>query len=281
MSKKIFVTGIKVKEGGMKGLEVSYCHQEEKDGKTWNIEDWQDRKIPIGEKLDEVIKAFRFYLMDIFGYDMKEANAGDCKIKEIKFDGDIVLSGELRVLNGDRTVNLKTCKIDESCEYERYDELNKLIGQMKDEINLYMEGKSIMSEKQLVMQFYQGKKGFDEAEFAGLSEEQLEEKYTAALEKMGAIVIRKSDMNATAESEVPAVAFEDPREFKESPAIAAEQQIAAPNFDAPPVQQAAPAVEAKVISPNFGAAEENPADLVKSTEEEGDVFSITPVSAIN
>lgn len=268
MTPKLSITGIRVKEGGMKGLEVSFCHQEEKDGKTWNIEDWQDRKMPVGEKLDEVIKAFRWYLMDIYGYDMESVNEADCKIKEVKFDGDIVISGELRVVNGSRTVNLKTCKVDDALEYEKIDELRKLVGQLKEEVALYMEGKSIMNDKQFVMTFYKDKKGFGEAEIAGMNEEQIKEHHTAALEKIGSIVIHRQEMSSDVIDNTPTVTLDDPREFKEPVT-----HIAAPNFDAAPV------AEAKIISPNFGA-EENPAELSNTDEEGEDSFMITPVQAI-
>lgn len=256
---KKYMTGIKVKDGGMKGLEVSYNHQEEKNGKTWNIEDWQDRKIPIGEKLDEVIKAFRYYLLDVFGYNMDDVNVSDVKIKELKFDGEIMISGELRVLNGDRTVNLKTCKIDDSCEYEKMSELQGLVRQLKDELALYMDGKSIMSEKQLVMEFYKGKKGFNEEEFAGLSEEELKVKYTKALEEMGSIVIHQDDM-AVGDVKVDTVSMGAPVVEKKESVV--EAVVVSPNFDVAP---AIVPVDSKVV------------DIVVG-EGEDEVFMVTPVA---
>lgn len=281
MDTKIALTGIKLKEGGMKGLEICFFHQEIRDGKNWNIEDWQDRKIPIGEKLDEVIKAFRFYLMDVFGFPMENANLADCKMKEIKFDGDIILDGELRVLNGDRTVKLKTCKLDDTLGYEKMPELRNLIGQLKDEIEVYMAGKSVMSERQLVMAFMKKKGKFDEAEFESMTEDQLKEKYTEFLEKMGSIVIHQSDTGVQNEDEQGKFTGDSVSTDAIGKEEAAATTVVAENTEVVVKE------DAKIVKPNFGGPEmekteeEKPVENLVS-EEEGELsFAITPVAKAN
>lgn len=266
---KKYITGIKVKEKGIKGLEINFCHQEEKDGKTWNIPDWQDRKMPVGEKLMDVIKAFRYYLMDIYGYDSSEANVADVTIKEISFDGPIKIIGEMRVLNGDRTVPLKSCKMDADVQYEKQDELEGLVRQLKDEVQDYMDGKSIMTERQLVMTFYAGKKGFDEAKLAGMSEEEIRDYHTQALEKMGSIVIHDEDVatddNFTAEDEQEE---KEEETSSEKEPVKEQGKIITPNFSGAPVEQ--PKVE------------EPKTDLITGEDDDEEmVLQTTPIVKVN
>lgn len=270
---KKWITGIIVKEKGVKGLDVEFSHQEEKGGKTWIVGNWQERKMPIGDKLADVIKAFRFYLLDIYGYDMDSVNQADCTIKEITFGGDICIVGEMRILNGDRYAPLKAKKINEESEYDKLDELQKLVGQLKDEIQDYIDGKSIMSEKQFVIEFYKGKKGFKEEDVAGLSEEEILEKYTKALEKTGAVVLRPGDIGKT---EVAGLM---------------EDNFGTEEHQEEPVQNEMPVIEQEkkethVVQGNFGGEApvlnfESPEPEKALVENEGDednmVLHVTPV----
>lgn len=234
MEKKLAITGITIKDGGMKGLDVYYSREVEKEGRVWNVDDTTERKIPVGEDLDKVIKAFRYYLLDIFGYNMEDVNVAECSIKEIMFDGNIVISGELRVLDGTRVVKIKTCKVDDSVEYSKMDELKGLVKQLKDEVNNYLDGKSMMSESQLVMQFYKKKGKFDEVEFAGMSDEDKKLEATKILEDFGSIVIHNEDMGGEVVS-VPRediVSLNGPVNFLDEAGILPEEEVCCdPNFE--------------------------------------------------
>ncbi len=274
MSNKKAIIGINIKNGGMKGLEINYCQQDEKDGKVWNNEYWTARKVPVGEELENVIKAFRYYLLDILGYEMENANVADCIINEINFPGSIEIKGEKKVLNGTHYVKAPTGKIDDSHEYEKMEELRNLVGQLKKEIEKYMEGKSIMGERQFVMKFYEGKKGFDEAEFAGLSDADLKVKYTEALEKLGSIVIHEEDMGEAtivAEEDVPQG---NPPQKMISEATTSEEVTEGIT------------TESAVIVPNFESVmvveDEKTPELVVGLEEDGDDFAlaIAPVKSM-
>src|SRR3990172_2028662 len=106
MESKKAIIGIKIKDGGMKGLEINYCQQDEKDGKIWNNEYWTARKVPIGEELENVIKAFRYYLLDILGYEMENCNVADVVIREVNFNSNVEIKGDFKILNGIHSVKL-------------------------------------------------------------------------------------------------------------------------------------------------------------------------------
>ncbi len=280
---KKHLSGIKIQgESGMKGLHVTFSHQEVIDGKTWNIDDLQKRKMPVGENLDKVIKAFRYYLLDACGYDMEDMNVAEATIKEISFGGGVRIMGSRKILNGTKMLKLDTKEIDESHEYEKMEELRNLVGQLKAEIDIYMDGKSVVSEKQFVLNFYKDKKGFDEAEYAGMSEVDLKAKYTEALEKMGSIVIHNEDMSSSVGGEI--VEVTETISMSEMIEEAEALSISSSN------STAIVALEGNIINngdihPNFDGAKEvgqpiQSSPIVVEEDEDNLVLAISPVKAM-
>jgi len=270
MEKKISITGIKLKSNGMKGLDVVYNQQHEKDGKIWNATDTSSRKVPVGEDLEKVIKAFRYYLLDIYGYDMGSVNESECIVKSIYFDGDIEINGELKVLNGIRTVPLSAKKISDELEYDKMDELNKLIMQLKGEVEKYMDGKSVMSDSQLVMTFYKGKGKFDEVEFAGMSDEQKKLEATAILEKMGSLVIHDNEMDG---SYVP---DEDVEAVDVTPSIENKNVADAVIVTTGHVVESIPSPNFEAKAPELGLEE-----VLIIEDEDEMMFAIAPIKSVN
>jgi hypothetical protein len=264
------IIGIKIKDGGMKGLEILYCQQDEKDGKVWNNEYWTARKVPVGEELENVIKAFRYYLLDILGYEMENCNVADVVIKEVNFNSNVEIKGDFKILNGIHSVKLGTGKIDESMDYDKIVELSGLVKQLRGEIEKYMEGKSVMSESQLVMQFYKKKGKFDEVEFAGMSDEDKKMKATEILEQMGSIVIHNEDMGVGGTEEV----VENVEMIEESHAISREKSGIIENLGTSQTEMIQPNFEEQVV------AEEDIAPELAIEDEDELVLMVTPVKAI-
>lgn len=288
MEKRISITGIKLKSNGMKGMDVVYNQQHEKDGKVWNATDTSERKVPVGEELEKVIKAFRYYLMDIYGYNMDDVNVADCLVTAVDFDGGIMICGELKVMNGIKVVKLKTPSVSDDHEYEKMDELRKLVGQLKVEVEKYMEGKSVMSDSQLVMSFYKGKGKFDEVEFAGMSDEDKKAKATEILEKMGSIVIHNSEMDGSyvPEEVGEAVVLDtDVKPFVNDNAVSLVEQMMVHEDEHEKlmrkgVAELKKAKDVGVPAPNFEAqATELKLEEVLITEDEDgeEMFSIAPI----
>ncbi len=204
MEKENFISGVKIIDGGMGGLEVCYSRVEKgKDGRDWINEYWTGRKYPINDELDGLVKAFRFYLYDVYGYDMGGVNDAELGIDEVKSEvGGFKIKGRMKVLDGTKVVKLETPKVLEEDGYVKYEEVMSLVGQLYRGVDSYMEGIGdvVVEPKKLLKKDYEKRgKMFDEAEFDGLSEGEKMDKATKYLEKKGVIVIRQEDMEGSPE----------------------------------------------------------------------------------
>ncbi len=187
------ISKVKLVNGGLKGLEVSYEKVEEKDGREYRNEYVQKRRFPVSGKLEEVVNGFRWYLLDVYGFEMSVANVAEVEVLGVSGDEEgFVISGKMKVLGGDKVVGMNTPYLKEG-DYEKWGEVDKLVGQLYGEVGEYMEGKSEINENQLVMKFWESK-GKDMEEYAGMSDREKKEEATRVLEKMGSIVIHNEDM---------------------------------------------------------------------------------------
>lgn len=196
---EIQIAGIKLCSGGQKGLEVLYSKVEVGvDGRDWINEYWTSRSLPINEELDGLVKAFRFYLYDVYGYDMENVNQAELEILEVKSDGgNFVIIGKMKVLDGTKYVPLKTCKILGGDDYDKYEEVIKLVGQLYKEVEMYMSGmRDKVNDVQIVLDFNKSKGlEFDEVAFRGMAGADQRDMATKILEKMGSIVIHRDEVN--------------------------------------------------------------------------------------
>lgn len=193
------ISEIKVLGGGLKGMEVYYSKVETgEDGRDWVNGYWTERSIPINGDLDKLVKAFRFYLYDIYGYDMEGVNEAELEILGVKSDlGSFVIKGKQKVLDGTKYVDMKTPKVLEDDGYVKYGEVVKLVGQLYKEVEVYMSGmKDTVTDVQIVMDFNKNKGlEFDEVAFRGMAVADQRDMATGILEKMGSIVIHRDEVN--------------------------------------------------------------------------------------
>lgn len=269
MESKKRIIGIKLKGNGIKGMDVVYTQEHEKNGKVWHAIDTTERKVPVGEDLENVIKAFRYYLLDIYGYDMDNVNVADVLVEAVDFDGGAVrIIGKLKILNGISTVKLDTKYVGEEHEYDKMDEVVKLVGQLKGEVEKYLEGKSVMSDSQLVMNFYKGKGKFDEVEFAGMSDEEKKIKATEILEKMGSLVIHNDEMGGDKFDSAEVINVEDNVVMqKGKPNLTIGEKVNS-------VSEVIPSFEAK-------APELNLEEVLVAEDEDGEeVFMVAPIKSV-
>ena len=85
MENKAAISAVKINSGGLKGLEVCYSKVEKgKDDRDWINEYWTARSFPVNKELDALVKSFRFYLYDVYGYDMDKVNDAELEINEVK-----------------------------------------------------------------------------------------------------------------------------------------------------------------------------------------------------
>lgn len=270
------ISGIKVIANGLKGLEVNYASTgKDENGREIIVDMWQGRKVPIGPELTRVINAFRFFIYDIYGYDMEKVNDAEMEILGIKAgNGSFLLSGKMKVLDGTKTVAVNTPLVTSQDEYDKYLEVDKLIGQLYTLVAEYMAGKHVMSDSELVKRYSEGKKDkegnlFDPAEFDKLPIEVQEEKALEILAKRNNYVaVPMGDMGIVAEGEEKndAVGISS----SNTVVMTGEEQIFL-------TKNAEADVDKKgSMTPNFDAVEEKREIVLEETEDEL-VLAVTPV----
>ncbi len=200
MENKEQISEIKLLSGGLKGLEVCYSKVEKgKDERDWINEYWTKRSIPVNKELLSLVNSFRFYLYDVYGYDMDKVNSAELEILGIKGEGgSFIIKGKQKILDGTKYVDMKTPKILEDDGYGKYGEVMGLVGQLFAEVGVYMTGaRDEISDLSIVKNGFRGKKGelFNEEEFLGMSEQEQRDMATKVLEKHGSIVIHNDDMD--------------------------------------------------------------------------------------
>ena len=162
---------IKLINGGFKGL-LCYITEERKtpNGRKYIDKDWKEKNDPIHGKLDSPTKDLRKYLLDICGCLGDEANQAaidyniaETEITSIKMEKTFfIFEGEKEWLNNKR-FKLKTPKIESKDGYPNYDDVVKLIEEVKKQAIIYMEGKAKITDEEAAVLKFLEKIGFNEA----------------------------------------------------------------------------------------------------------------------
>lgn len=194
---------------GFKGATVTYLREEQKNGRPFINEIVEKRKHPIHLSLETMFKDLRFHLLEITGMlrGDEEKNEKDYIILEsevtgIEFDSaSFTLIGEKRVF-ADKTIKLKTCKVEEEDGYEHFETVLKLIESIVEETKEYLAGTKKVDDVEVAMRFVQaGKhKTITEETLKGWSPEQLKQFATDLLENsFGSVVLHNDDMDVDQE----------------------------------------------------------------------------------
>jgi hypothetical protein len=194
---------IKLNDDGLKGVEVTYMHPQEKDNMIWNNEHVEKRKHPIHGELESDINVLRNFLLELCGYYIGSPNAeeknqliAETKVVEIQMTPEsFKISGEMRAI-GDKFIKIGTPEIEIGDGYEHHETVQKILAKIVEEAHEYMAGRKRMSESDFLEKWAK-RKGDDvmikELQHMGAKEKK--DYYISALEKMGAIVL----MDETAE----------------------------------------------------------------------------------
>jgi hypothetical protein len=204
------VTKIKLVDGGLKGLEVTYIHPQEKDNMIWSNEHIEKRKHPIHKDLNKVIGDLRNFLLDVCGYYNETTSVmhkdyliEECNVTEVSIGGSdsFKISGELRV-RGDKFIKIATPEVEIADGYEHFDTVQNIIKAAVLETHEYMAGKKKLDEADYLKMFAK-RKGDDVLikEMKDMSKKELKDKCTEMLEKMGAIVLMDEEQEGQLELE--------------------------------------------------------------------------------
>ena len=192
---------IKLNDSGLKGLEVSYLHPEEKNNLVWNNEHIEKRKHPIHSELESAILDLRNFALEICGYYISEPGVNeknqlisDTSVTEILMSVDAFkISGEMRVI-GDKFIKISTPEIESGDGYDHFETVMNIIKKITEETHEYMAGKKMLSNEEFLAK-YAKVKGDDVMvkDFKNMSAKEKRDACTDILQKMGAIVIIDED----------------------------------------------------------------------------------------
>lgn len=197
------ITKIRLKDDGLKGLEVTYMYPQEKDNLIWNNEHIEKRKHPIHMGLENSINDLRNFLLELCGYYNetisvmhKDYLIEETKITEIAVNGatSFRISGEMRTL-GDKFIKVSTPDVEVADGYEHFETVLKVITKVVEETHEYMAGKKKLDEAEFLKKFAKLKN--DDVlikEFKDMSNKEKRDKCTEILEKMGAVVLINDEL---------------------------------------------------------------------------------------
>lgn len=181
----------KVKIAGTKGLKVSYLKYEENGGLTFLNEHQTTYRMPVHQGLKDLFAKFTKHLIKICGLAVIDS---DVEVTAVTSNGDnFLISGMVTVLNG-QVYAINTPLIKEEAEYSEHKNVLTLVDELYKEVKLYCDKKRKIEPKQFVMDFYKNKEGFDQSEFDKMSDGDTRKMMIEALEKTGAIIIDKEDI---------------------------------------------------------------------------------------
>jgi len=205
------IASVKLVNGGLKGVVVTYSMTSEKDKRSFIDEHVSKKKAPIHEDLEVAFESLGEHLLDICGYTSKDKD--NVSVTGVTYnDKGFVITGKKKILDGDKTINLVT-PLTNGDDYSEYEAVCKVLDTIYSETEDYMSGAKVFSDAQLVMRFNAGKEDFDVETFKGLSSEEQRDLATTILENMGHIVLLTDDVvpSEMSEPKLEVIGFiEDP-----------------------------------------------------------------------
>lgn len=183
MNEEKKISKVKMLEGGLKGLEIEYLTSKEVEGRTYQVERKEKRKVPVSGELLNC-----FHTMDQYFKDIACVNNGT--VYGIKVTaGGFQLIGEVETGINNKSLNYATPFINESDEYASFENVSKALDKLVAEVDKYMKGENKYSDKQIVMQFYERRAPEQLSEMMAKSDDEIAHEAMRILEEKGCIVI--------------------------------------------------------------------------------------------
>lgn len=206
--KKITVTA-----GGLKGLVLEGTKELAKDNKIV-INTFKDGlKNPINADLEDKLKEFRFFALDICGLITDETRKAEkvtllegCEVLSIEFEAGATGYFKIKVASrvfDTKTITLTTPKTDSSDGYEYFDTVMNVIESLLEEVEQYEKGLKKISDEDLMISYIRhGKdKSMDMDKLNEMSAEEKADYCQGILEKLGCLVIRPDEVYEEGETE--------------------------------------------------------------------------------
>ncbi len=217
------ISAVKLRENGLKGVEVTYAVTETKGTKPFLNEYNSKRSAPIHDTLEETFNWLKGFLLDICGYTDEEAERkiliNALEMVAVKYsDKGFIISGKLKVLEGEKVVSLTTPLICEEDEYAQYSEVTKILDAIYIETKEYMVSNKMMSDEQIVIRFNEKNPEFDIEAFKKLPKEEKEALAIKTIEEGGGVAFKGEDIADEDDENAVDLTAEPIKKEKKSPA---------------------------------------------------------------
>ena len=212
------ISKITVSAGGLKGLILEGTRESAKENKIVTNTFKDGIKHPVNRELEDKIKEFRFFALDICGLitdDTKKAEKvtllEGCDVLAVEFEKGV--SGYFKIKVSSRvfdtkTITLTTPKVDSSDDYQYFDTVMNVLESLLEEVEQYEKGLKKISDEDLMISYIRhGKdKSMDLDKLNEMSAEEKADYCQSILEKLGCLVIRPDEVYE--EGEVEEVSLE-------------------------------------------------------------------------
>lgn len=213
MKKEKTIKKIAINGGGLKGLTLEGTIEVVKDNKLIINTFKNGLRNPINADLEDKLKEFRFFALDICGLITDETRKSEkvtllegCDVLSVEFEtgptGYFKIKVASRVFDT-KTISLTTPKTDSSDGYEYFDTVMNVIESLLEEVEQYEKGLKKISDEDLMISYIRhGKdKSMDMDAFNNMSPEEKADKCQEILEKLGCLVIRPDEVYEEGETE--------------------------------------------------------------------------------
>ncbi len=188
------ISKISLKSHGSKGAKIEWTEDQKKDGYDWKVPTSKSPRYPIHLGLEKKINELRVFALEFSGYFKGSSDKGvkafikqDCQITEIIFVKD-GFKFKFELENCGKTIKVETFDILKQDGFESFNEINEILDAVKEETELYLQGKVVVSDKEMVTMFAKNNKQITLEFIEGLDETELKEFCTKTLTKMGSVV---------------------------------------------------------------------------------------------
>jgi hypothetical protein len=172
---------ITLNSNGFKGAEITYLKQDFKNQRPFINEIVEKRKHPIHMDFEKLFKDLREHLLDIC--QIANNRLSEVELKSLVLDTDVIsiefdnehflITGEKQVFD-EKRIKLKTCKVQQSDDYEGYHQVMGIIEALKIEATSYMDGLKIVSDREMMLRWLEAKKdaGMTKDQFEAMTEDE-------------------------------------------------------------------------------------------------------------
>lgn len=174
------IGGVKLIHTGLKGIEITYETIEIQNGVSYTSEDIKKSKRPVHTSLKDLVKELKPYFIELLGYsayaDYEDLNKFE--VTGVKAGTDRFIITGMHQCWQDKTMGMATPQIKEADEYERYDEVMKVIDSIYKETDLYIQGVKNIKREEVIVDFMKDvrkKSEFDFSDFENMTPEEQEE----------------------------------------------------------------------------------------------------------